>query len=89
MIAEAALSDSSVEVRVGAVHALGDADNFAGMQGLIEALNDPAAAVVVAALEEIGDSGDESLQKYIEPLRLHPDPAISGPANEEWEWLEP
>jgi HEAT repeat protein len=88
-IAEAALSDPSVEVRLEAVRALGDADNYAGMQGLIGALNDADAKVVAEALEQIGDTGDESLLEYIQPLESHPDPEVRKALLEAQEWLAP
>jgi hypothetical protein len=73
-------SDPDPAVRVAAADLLAESQRREAIDGLLRALEDPSAEVVVQALETLALVGEADIVPWVEPLLDHPDPAISGPA---------
>jgi len=81
-------ADPSPRVRVAAAELLGDDGTFQAVAELIGMLDDPEPEVLLATLEALDRSGDESIEPYIEPLSDHPDSRVRETANEMLEFWE-
>lgn len=77
-----ARSDPSPRVRVAAAETLGEDGTFQAVAELIGMLDDREPDVLIATLEALDFSGDESIEPYIEPLSGHPDSQVREKANE-------
>jgi hypothetical protein len=69
-------ADPDPQVRAAAAEQLGDSDAYSAVRGLVAALDDPDARVVLAAVEAIDMLWDESLAPELRPLLDHPDPEV-------------
>jgi hypothetical protein len=79
---ELAAGDPEARVRAAAVSQLGEGGSYGALEGLVEALGDPDAEVVLEAIDEIAFQGDASLVAHLEPLVDHADPRIAEAAGE-------
>ncbi len=84
---ELASEDEAPEVRAAAVEQLGDAESFASLRGVVQALGDPDARVVLQAIESLEETGDASFAPELALLLEHPDSQVRGRASEALEFL--
>jgi len=83
-----AQEDPNPRVRAAAAEMLGDDGTFQAVAELIGMLDDREPAVLVATLEALDRSGDESIEPYIKPLSDHPNSQVREMANEMLEFWE-
>ena len=69
-------SDPDPRVRAAATVGLEEGEDFAALQALVGALDDPEPEVVIEVLDSLEFAGDESLAPKIEPLLAHPDARV-------------
>jgi HEAT repeat protein len=87
-IGHLATADPSPGVRIAAAETLGDDGTFQAIVELVGMLEDPEPDVLVATLEALDQSGDESIEPYVKPLASHPDSQVRERANEMLEFWE-
>ena len=86
---DALYDDPEASVRTAAARRLGDADGFAAVAGLVDALGDPDPEVVVAAIEALEFHHDETIVPYLRELAGgHPDAGVRSAAASAIESLE-
>ena len=83
-----AQTDPDPRVRKAAASTLGDDGTFQSVAELVGMLDDRESDVLIAALEALDHSGDESIGTYIEPLASHPDSEVREKAREMLEFWE-
>jgi len=83
-----ATSDPEARVRAAAVSQLGEGESYGAVEGLVEALGDPDAEVVLEAIDEIAFQDDRSLVAHLEPLLAHTNPRIAEAAGEAIAFIE-
>ena len=79
--------DDDPAVRTAAVVQLEDADSYAAVKGLLQALKDPDREVVLATIEALEFAGDESIIVNLEPLLEHRDAEIRAATEEAIDFL--
>ncbi len=84
---EVLASDSDPRVRVAASGSLENAETFAAVRALVDALDDPDPEVVLEVIDSLEFAGDESNVDDLAPLLLHPDPRVREMAAEAIEFL--
>jgi hypothetical protein len=80
--------DPNPGVRAAAAEVLGDDGTFQAVADLVGMLDDPSAEVLLATLEALDGSGDESIVPYVAPLAGHPNALVremAGEMLEAWE----
>ena len=85
---ELAKSDPEARVRAAAVSQFGEGESYGALEGLVEALRDPDAEVVLEAIDEIAFQDDPSLVAHLEPLLANTDPRIAEAAREAIAFIE-
>jgi hypothetical protein len=85
---ELAKSDPAARVRAAAVSQLGEGESYGALEGLVEALRDPDAEVVLEAIDEIAFQDDPSLVAHLEPLLAHTDLRVAKAAGEAIAFIE-
>ncbi len=65
--------DPDPRVRAAATVGLEESEEFAAVQALVDALDDPHPEVVVEAIDSLEFAGDASVVPSLEPLLAHPD----------------
>jgi HEAT repeat protein len=63
-------------VRAAATVGLEDSDEFAAVQALVGALDDPNAEVVVEAIDSLEFAGDASVVPALQQVLSHPDARV-------------
>jgi hypothetical protein len=86
-VIERLANDPDGAVRAAAAESLSSAD-VGAVRPLLNALSDPDARVVLAALESLEMVGDESVVPELAPAFEHPDPTVRERAKEAQEFLE-
>ena len=84
---EVLASDPDPRVRVAATGSLENAETFAAVRALVDALDDPDPEVVLEVIDSLEFAGDESNVDDLAPLLLHPDPRVRETAAEAIEFL--
>lgn len=84
---DVAAGDPEGRVRAAAVSRLGEGASYGAVEGLVAALSDPDAEVVLEAIDEISFQDDASLVTHLTPLLAHPDQRIAEAAGEAIEFL--
>jgi hypothetical protein len=84
---EVLASDPDPRVRIAATGSLENAETFAAVRALVDALNDPDPEVVLEVIDSLEFAGDESNVDDLAPLLLHPDPRVREMAAEAIEFL--
>ncbi|HEY8122183.1 MAG TPA: HEAT repeat domain-containing protein [Myxococcota bacterium] len=69
-------SDPDPRVRAAATVGLEDSDEFAAVQALVGALDDPNAEVVVEAIDSLEFAGDASVVPALQQVLSHPDARV-------------
>jgi HEAT repeat protein len=87
-IVELGEDDPSPRVRIAAAETLGDDGTFQAVADLLGMLDDPEPDVLLATLEALDQSADESIEPYVAPLSKHPDAQVREKANEMLEFWE-
>lgn len=87
-IGDLAQGDPNPRVRVAAAETLGEDGTFQSVAELIGMLDDREPAVLVATLDALDRSGDESIEPYIKPLSNHPNAQVREMANDMLEFWE-
>ncbi len=87
-IGDLAHGDPNPRVRAAAAETLGDDGTFQAVAELIGMLDDREPDVLIATLEALDLSGDESIEPYIRPLSNHPNSQVREMANEMLEFWE-
>jgi len=87
-IGDLAQGDPNPRVRAAAAETLGEDGTFQAVAELIGMLDDREPNVLVATLEALDYSGDESIEPYIKPLASHPNAQVREMANEMLEFWE-
>ena len=86
-LTEVLASDPDPRVRVAATGSLENAETFAAVRALVDALDDPDPEVVLEVIDSLEFAGDESNVDDLAPLLLHPDPRVREAAVEAIEFL--
>jgi len=81
-VLDALENDPDPAVRVAAADLLAESERREAIDGLLRALEDPSKEVVVQALQTLSLVGGVDIIPWVEPLLDHPDPEISGPAED-------
>ncbi len=81
------LNDPDPGVRAAATVSLENADQIAGVNALVDALNDPNPMVVVEVIDSIEFACDESCTPKLAPLLDHADPRVRDAAAEAMDYL--
>ena len=81
-IGDLAQGDPNPRVRAAAAETLGEDGTFQSVAELIGMLDDREPAVLIATLDALDRSGDESIKPYIKPLSNHPNAQVREMANE-------
>jgi hypothetical protein len=68
--------DADPRVRAATTVSLEESEDFAALQALVSALDDPEPEVVIEVLDSLEFAGDESTVIYVQPLLSHPDPRV-------------
>ena len=84
---EVLASDPDPRVRIAATGSLENAETFAAVRALVDALDDPDPEVVLEVIDSLEFAGDESNVDDLAPLLLHPDPRVREAAAEAIEFL--
>ena len=73
-------SDPDPRVRAAATVGLEDSDDFAALQALVGALDDPDPEVITEVIDSLEFAGDASIVVYLEPLLAHSDARVRNAA---------
>ena len=73
-------SDADPRVRAAATVGLEDSEDFAAVQALVGALDDPDPEVITEAIDSLEFAGDASVVPYLQPLLAHGDARVRNAA---------
>lgn len=83
------VDDPDARVRAAVAEQLGNADGYAAVAALVNALSDPDPAVVMKALDSLQFVGDETLAPILKSKCMnHPDPKVREACAEAAEFVE-